>query len=154
MESDTRLANAFIFYSATLLFFAVGAITTLGLPWYRALLLPAWAPSEFTVAVIWCVLFLLAALSASAIWNHGTSRALSVLYAGNALLVLLWNYLFFGPHALGLALLVAIILALSLVVLIILAGRVSRRAAWLLAPYLAWLLFALALTHAIYRLNA
>jgi tryptophan-rich sensory protein len=39
-------------------------------------------------------------------------------------------------------------------VLIVFVGRHSRRAAWLLLPYLAWVSFAALLNGAVVRLNA
>jgi tryptophan-rich sensory protein len=150
---NSLLVRWFIYYAALVLFFAVGAITTLGLSWYHALALPAWAPSDLAVALIWCVLFLLAALSAVELYPSA-SRAVRALYAGNALLILLWNYLFFGLHALGPALLAAVAVGLSALALFAAAWPISRRAAWLLAPYLLWMLYAIALTHLIYRLNS
>jgi hypothetical protein len=36
MNSDTKLTRSFTGYVATLLFFGVGAITTLGIGWYSA----------------------------------------------------------------------------------------------------------------------
>lgn len=157
MDTDFRLANYFILYVATLLFFAVGAITTLGLGWYQALVLPAWTPSTTLVAVIWCALFALAALSAIKVWDkipRGAGiNALITLYAGNALLVLLWNYLFFGLHEIFPAFLAALLVSLSVLILVASASRISRAAAWLLAPYLAWALFASYLLYVVSSLN-
>jgi tryptophan-rich sensory protein len=42
---------------------------------------------------------------------------------------------------------------LSIVLLIVLLARGSRRAAWLLVPYLVWVSFASCLNWAIVRLN-
>jgi translocator protein len=43
---------------------------------------------------------------------------------------------------------------LSIVALVVFVGRHSRRAAWLLLPYLAWVSFAALLNGAVVRLNA
>jgi len=43
---------------------------------------------------------------------------------------------------------------LSIVVLIVVVGRVSRAAGWLLVPYLVWVGFAGILNLAVVRLNA
>lgn len=157
MRSDHRLADYAIVYVALLLFFAVGAITTLGLGWYGALTLPAWMPTSLTVAVVWCVLFLLTALSAIEVWDkvppgQGLSTMIK-LYPGNALLVLLWNYLFFGAHELLLALIAAVLVLASVLALIVSVRRVTPKGAWLLAPYLLWMLAAVYINYAVWSLN-
>ncbi len=64
-----------------------------------------------------------------------------------------WSILFFGLKSplLGLACIAA--LWLAIVVTIARFAPLSRVAAWLLAPYLAWVSFAAALNFEIYRLN-
>lgn len=68
MKDDTRLANYTIAYVATLLFFSVGGITTLGFDWYLALTLPVWMPPNIFVASVWGVLFFFTAWSACLAW--------------------------------------------------------------------------------------
>lgn len=157
MTHDTRLARYFIFYVATLLFFGVGAITTLGLDWYATLVLPSWTPPELFAATAWGVLFLGAALSMAAFWeaeaNHARLRLVSALYAGNAALVLLWNYLFFGIHLLEGALLAAVLVGVSALGIVLFVRKTSRTAAWFLTPYLAWMAFAVCFSYAVTVLN-
>lgn len=149
---DNRLAQWFIFYIAGLLFFTVGAITTLGLEWYRTLVVPSWTPSIPTIVVIWCVVFIFLALSAARVWVTA-SRATMGWYGANIILLLVWNYLFFGQHWIGLSLGAAVLVLLSVLALIFATWRRARLAAWLLVPYLAWMLFAIPLTHQIALLN-
>jgi translocator protein len=157
MTDPNRLANFAILYTALLLFLAVGAITTLGLEWYAGLTVPAWTPPQLLIAVIWCVLFLFAALSACRYWNRTpelAQRRLTLdLYMGNAFLVLLWNYLFFGTHALFPAAWAAAAVLIAAVLLVWRTSRVSGSAAWLLAPYVLWVTFATALTYVIATMN-
>ena len=47
-----------------------------------------------------------------------------------------------------------VLLWLSIVVLIVALAPISRRASWLLVPYLAWVTFAGVLNFAVVRLNA
>jgi len=155
---DHRLAYSFIFYVAALLFFGVGAITTLGLKWYAGLVKPLWTPPDLMVALIWILLFITTALSVSLFWSASLHRerkfALTLgLYAANSLLVLLWNYLFFGLNRLDLAWWSAIAVGASIVLLMLHLWRNHRAAALLLLPYLAWMVFALAFTHTLLVLN-
>jgi len=159
MNNETKLERSFIFYVATLLFFGVGAITTIGLDWYAALSLPWWTPPELFVAAVWFVLFLCTAFSASIFWEQSkkggaSSRSIVSLYVLNSFLVLLWSYLFFGVHELGLAFGAASAVGLSVVVLMIRLWAGFRNAALLLLPYLGWMLFALAYTYTVMVMNA
>lgn len=154
----SSLARPFIFYVATLLFFAVGGMTSIGMRWYATLATPSWTPPDLLVATIWCVLFLCSAFSVSLFWeareqNADAFKATLALYMGNALLVLLWNFLFFGVHELFAAFWVAIAVGGTVLALVLTLWNQVRAAALLLLPYLAWMLFALVLTYAVMTLN-
>ena len=157
MNNDHRLVNYFTVYVATLLFLCVGAITTLGLGWYETLVLPAWMPPTIVVAFVWGLLFVLTTLSASIVWNtaeHDTPLYIVVaLYMGNALFILLWNYLFFGLHALLAASVVALVVGLSVLGLMIRVWRISKKASLMLLPYLIWMILALGFCYLIWKLN-
>ena len=108
MNNDITVSRPFIFYVASLLFFGVGGITTLGLDWYAKLALPLWTPPELLVAGVWLVLFFCTAYSASFFFEQAKREKTPFtlvlsLYAVNTFLILLWNYLFFGVHELGFA---------------------------------------------------
>lgn len=157
--TNPHLTRSFIFYIATLLFLGVGAMTTPQLAWYSTLTLPSFAPAKLLIAVIWCVLFYLTAYSLSTFWttrdaSHGKSFGFIVkLYLLNTGLILLWNWLFFDMHLLGFAALAAIAVLLSIILLIICLWHLSKKAAILLTPYIAWIMFALYLNHIIAVLN-
>lgn len=150
--TENRLAEWFIFYISGLLFFTVGAITSLGLEWYSALTVPSWTPSTFVIVVIWCVVFIGMALSAAQVWKNGFHTRLG-WYGLNVVLLLLWNYVFFGAHLLSLSLGMATLVLLAVIGLVASNWRTARKAAWLLFPYLAWMLFALPLTYFIAMSN-
>jgi len=158
MNNETKLERSFIFYVATLLFFGVGAITTIGLDWYTTLQLPWWTPPELFVAFVWFVLFLCTAYSVSIFWEQSkkggaSPRSILSLYVANSFLVLLWNYLFFGVHELGFAFAAASAVGLSVAILMFRLWNRFRNAAVLLLPYLGWMLFALAYTYAVMQMN-
>lgn len=159
MNNETKLERSFIFYVATLLFFGVGAITTVGLDWYTTLSLPWWTPPELFVAAVWFVLFLCTAFSVSIFWEQSkkggaSSRTIVSLYVLNSFLVLLWSYLFFGVHELGLAFGAALAVGLSVAMLMLRLWKGFLSAALLLLPYLGWMLFALAYTYTVMVMNA
>lgn len=74
-------------------------------------------------------------------------------YFAQLVLNVLWPLLFFGLRAPGLAALDILLLWLAIIVAITQFRRVSVVAAWLLAPYLAWVTFASVLNITIWRIN-
>jgi tryptophan-rich sensory protein len=66
---------------------------------------------------------------------------------------MLWSALYFTLQRPDWALIEVAVLWLSIVALIIVCGRVSRLAGWLLVPYLLWVSFASVLNLAVVRLN-
>ncbi|MGZ8998736.1 MAG: tryptophan-rich sensory protein, partial [Allosphingosinicella sp.] len=61
--------------------------------------------------------------------------------------------IFFAMHRVGLALAVVLAMLLRAGVATLLFARIRVAAAWLMVPYVAWLIFAFLLTWQIYQLN-
>jgi translocator protein len=139
---------------------AVGSAATIPnlTPWYAELRKPRWTPPNSLFGPVWTSLYLMMSVAAWLVWKRrGTHRdeiqlALGCFFFQLALNAA-WSLLFFGFHSTGLAF--AEILALWLVIAITILSffKISRIAAFLLFPYLAWVSFAAALNGAIYRLN-
>ena len=66
----------------------------------------------------------------------------------------LWTPLFFGLHWTGVAFAEIVLLGLAIAATIAVFRPVNRTAAWLLAPYLAWVSFAAVLNFTLWRLNS
>jgi tryptophan-rich sensory protein len=146
----------------------LGALTTDLGSWYAQLKEPAWKPPDLLFGPAWTLIFACAAASGVMAWSarRATGRAVDdradrrerewmlVAFALNATLNVTWSLLFFRLHRPDWAFSEVIALWLSIVLLMVLAGRRSAAAAWLLAPYLAWVSFAALLNHAVVRLNA
>jgi benzodiazapine receptor len=133
-----------------------GAATEIG-PWYRGLQKPFFQPPDWLFGPAWTVIFALTALAALEAWNAAPTRAarerLLLLYALNGALNVLWSVLFFRLRHPDWALVEVVFLWLSILSLVIASGRQSRRAGWLLLPYLAWVSFAAVLNWAVVQLN-
>ena len=136
----------------------LGALSTDIGPWYYALHKPAWQPPDWLFGPAWTLIFALCALSAIFYWHDHADRddRMRVLaaFAANAFFNLFWSLLFFRLKRPDWALYEVGFLWLSILVLMLLQRRGSRRAAWLLAPYLAWVSFAAFLNWTIVKLNA
>jgi tryptophan-rich sensory protein len=136
---------------------AVGAtITDIG-PWYQGLRQPAWAPPTWLFGPAWTVIFGLCTISGATAWLSARSRpeaeSIIGLFALNGFLNLMWSFLFFRLHRPDYAALEVGILWSSIAALIVVMWRISRPAAILLVPYLAWVSFAAMLNRAIVELN-
>ena len=96
------------------------------------------------------------ALPAWLVWREGgwaRARGALGLFAAQLAFNALWSWLFFGWHRGALAF-ADIVLLLALIVATIAAfARIRRAAAWLLAPYLAWVSFATALCFSVWQRN-
>ena len=126
--------------------------------WYATLEKPWWTPPNWLFPVAWNILYALMALSLWRLWRRardhaeGARRAISLFLLQLALNAA-WSPVFFGLHAIrsGLAIMVALVFVL--IATILAAHRVDRPAAWLLAPYLGWIMYATSLNIGIALLN-
>ncbi len=134
-----------------------GALTRIG-PWYESLRKPAWQPPGWLFGPAWTTIGILTGWSAVSAWT-GTRdkdgrRTVIVLFAVNGGLNVLWSGLFFTLKRPDWALIEVVPLWLSIVALMRGVAPCSRRAIWLLSPYLVWVAFAAVLNLAVVRLNA
>lgn len=124
---------------------------------YGALVQPPLAPPPWVFPVAWTVLYLLMGIASVLVFRADApqaekKRALT-LYGVQLAVNFVWPLLFFRAGLYG-ASLVWLIFLLVLVLATIAAFRqVSRAAAWLLVPYVLWLLFAAYLNAAVWVLN-
>jgi translocator protein len=134
-----------------------GLMTDIG-PWYQSLAQPAWKPPDWLFGPAWTVIFALAACSGVIAWReapHQTSRKwMLALFALNGSLNVLWSLLFFRLRRPDWALMEVGLLWLSVLLLMWVLGQYSRRASYLLIPYLLWVAFAGTLNWTTARLNA
>ncbi len=123
---------------------------------YAELVRPTWAPPGWLFGPVWSVLYALMGISAWLVWRvrgfAGARNAL-LLFAAQLAANALWTWLFFVWHQGGLAWAEILLLWALIVMTIVAFWRVSRLAAALLLPYLAWVTFAGGLTLAMWRLN-
>lgn len=137
-----------------------GAASGLATPpgdWYASLAKPAWTPPGWLFGPVWTLLYAAMGVSAWLLWRRrsqpGARRALACFTAQLAL-NFAWSPVFFGLHRLGLAAVIIVTLLSMIVATVAASRRVSRVAALLLVPYVAWVAFASSLNIAIWLLNA
>jgi benzodiazapine receptor len=137
----------------------VGSLATMpAIPgWYKGLVKPAFNPPNGVFGPVWITLYLLMGIALFLVWRLGLGRVGVkkglVLFLVQLALNVLWSWVFFGGHRLGLGFLVIVLLWAFILLTIIAFHGLSRAAAWLLVPYLLWVTFASVLNFSIWRLN-
>lgn len=154
--TPTRSALILLGWLALVMLAALTGIATPPGEWYAGLTKPPFTPPNLAFPVAWTLLYLLMALAA---WRATLAAAPAMRWhtlwpfvaqlAANAL----WSPLFFGLHWMGAALAVLLLLWGLILLTLRRFAEVSRPAAWLLAPYLAWVSFAAYLNAATWWLN-
>lgn len=122
--------------------------------WYATLAKPVFTPPAAVFGPIWTMLYVLMAFAAWRAWRESSTGWLVIgVFAAQLALNALWSQLFFGWHRPDLALIEIGILWIAILLTIAVFRRADSLAAWLLAPYLAWVSFAAVLNAAILWLN-
>lgn len=141
-----------------LLCFAAASLGAVFMPgeWYAALRKPAWNPPGWIFGPVWSALYTIMAVAAWLVWQRGgfaAHRRPLGLFLTQLALNAAWTPLFFGLHLPGVAFAEILLLWLAIAWTLAAFWRVHRTAAWMLAPYLAWVSFAALLNFTLWRLN-
>ncbi|WP_208858099.1 TspO/MBR family protein [Halomonas aestuarii] len=137
----------------------LAALTGIATPpgdWYAGLAKPPLTPPDLAFPIAWTVLYALMAMAAwrATLAAHPAARWHTLWpFVAQLSVNALWSPLFFGLHWMGLALLDLLLLWGLIVLSLRRFAGVSRLAAWLLVPYLAWVSFAAYLNAATWWLN-
>ncbi len=121
--------------------------------WYLSLTRPLGTPPNWVVGLIWACVYSMAGLAGWLVWRRGIAVRPLRLWGWQLAANALWVPAFFGLHSPPLAFAACLVL-LGLVVLTIRAfAAVQPLAGWLMAPYLAWAVYAVYLTAGFWWLN-
>jgi translocator protein len=156
---DLKKANRRPLYAFLIVTLGVGAAGSLFTKpnistWYAALNHPAIAPPNWVFAPVWTTLYIVMAFAAWRVWKAtGLKSVEMAAFAMQLALNFFWSVVFFALHRIGAALVEIAVLDLAMLATALLFLRRDRLAGLLMLPYLAWTLFATALTHAFWILN-
>lgn len=125
--------------------------------WYLTLDKPDFNPPNWLFAPVWTVLYVLMGVAAGIVWTKGFHHTWvkTALYHFGFQLVLnaAWSIAFFGYQSP----LAALIIIIALIILVLITFKwfkvVSDTAAYLLIPYILWIIYAGVLNFEIWRLN-
>ena len=126
--------------------------------WYPALRKAAWNPPAWVFGPVWTMLYVLIAIAGWRVWialgdKSRISHPALCAYLVQLGLNLAWSVLFFGLRQPSWALVDIVFLAASIGLCIDRFRTIDRIAAWLLVPYMLWVLYASSLNAAIVVMN-
>lgn len=135
----------------------IGAFASRDAPtFYAELSKPSWAPPGWLFGPVWTTLYVMMAVSVWLVWRKAGwtgARTALLLFLAQLACNAVWSWCFFAWRRGALAFGDIIFLIALIVACVIAFARIDRIAAMLLAPYLAWVSFATALTLAVWRAN-
>lgn len=148
--------------------------------WYAELNKPSWTPAGEFIGAVWSALYLLMGISlflvwaknwqvkvnfsgwAAQTWNRFSQKLLDgdwqkqniiSIFSLQLILNVLWSFVFFELKSPALAFFTLLALWAAIFYTIINFWRVSKLAAYLLIPYIAWVTFAGGLNFIIWQMN-
>ncbi|HLC64063.1 MAG TPA: TspO/MBR family protein [Patescibacteria group bacterium] len=125
--------------------------------WYASLTRPSIAPPNWVFAPVWTTLFFLMGLAVYLVWLKGSDKKevklALITFDLQLLFNIFWSILFFGLQSPSWAFAEILVLLLLIALTIISFAKVSKAAAWLLAPYLVWVSLAVILNFQFWQLN-
>ena len=137
---------------------AIGLLSNSGYSnrWFAALTLPAITPPGWVFAVAWTILYIGLGLSLAMVLHARGARGRGfalLLFFVQLVANFAWSPLFFGAHQVTTALYLIIFILMVTVATVFAFAPIRKAAAWLLVPYMAWLLFAAILNFQIDQRN-
>jgi translocator protein len=124
--------------------------------WYTQLRRPEWTPPNWIFGPVWTGLYLMMAISAWLVWrgsSWASARFALILFAIQLVLNILWSIVFFGLRKVGPAFGEILLLWMMIIATAVAFYPLSLLAAWLLIPYIVWVVFASYLNFRIWQLN-
>ena len=125
--------------------------------WYPALVKPWFTPPDGVIPAVWTLLFTLMGVSLFLAWRAGLTlpqfRGAAYAFVAQFAVNILWSAAFFGLRSPLAGLMVIALLWIVILLNIYRFYPLSKEAALLLVPYLAWVSFAALLNYSILVLN-
>jgi translocator protein len=157
-ERRRRRRNAVLVTSAVVATVAAGSVgVNTDSRWFRSLEKPSWYPPDVAFPAVWTALYTAIAWSSTRALNRAPAPArgrVATTLGRNLLLNAGWTWAFFRRQRPGTAVGVAVALDASTLSLLRAVGRHDRPGGAALVPYLAWVVFATALTEEIWYRNS
>lgn len=125
---------------------AIGMLTAADVGnWYETLSQAPYNPPSWAFGVVWPILYAFIAIAGFRIWqrrDRPQMKALCALFAVQMIMNWSWSFIFFSLHLLWPAYLWISVMVVIVAILVILLWSRERISAYLLLPYLLWIVFA------------
>ncbi len=122
---------------------------------YSELNTPKLSPPSWIFSIVWPILYILMGIASYIVYEADSiykSKALTI-YASQLILNFIWSIVFFNLEKYWLSVAIIIVLNILIFLTIIYFYIVDKKAAFLLIPYMLWVLFATYLNVSIALLN-
>ena len=120
---------------------------------YKNVIKPPLSPPGVLFPIVWTILFILMGISIYRVTNNSDNKNLVILYYAQLIVNALWTPIFFGLNSYLFAFIWLLLLLILVVIMTIKFYNVDKTSAYLLIPYIIWLLFAGYLNLGVYLLN-
>ena len=125
--------------------------------WYASLEKPFFTPPGWLFGPVWITLYTLMGISLYLVWQKGFrkrgNKIALYVFAAQLALNAMWSVAFFGLRSTFYGLVTIVPLWIAIAATIILFYKISKKAGWLLVPYILWVSIATALNFYIWQLN-
>ncbi|KAG8302644.1 translocator protein-like [Homalodisca vitripennis] len=126
--------------------------------WYESLKKPDWKPPKIAFSIVWPALYSGMGYASYLVWKegggfHGAAQLPLAAYGTQLALNVAWSPIFFGKKSIKGGLITIGLLDAAVVATTYMFYQVTPTAAYIMLPYLAWLVYATALNHRVWRDN-
>ncbi|GED04020.1 TspO/MBR family protein [Bacillus atrophaeus] len=145
-----------VFILTYALFSAAGFLFPVDRDWYDALHKPEWTPSGSAIGIIWAILFALISLAAAiifAVYTFRQAKGFWIVLFINYILNQAFSYFQFSQKSMLAASIDCLLVAVTALIVIVIANKLNKAASYLLLPYFLWSAFATYLSFTIYSMN-
>ena len=121
--------------------------------WYINLNQAPWSPPGWVFGAAWTTIMICFSIYMAYLFKFFKDSKLLVLFGIQFVLNVIWNYIFFNQHLIGLGLIFIIILTIIVCTFLVSYNRKLKIKSLLVLPYFLWLLIATSLNTYIYLYN-
>lgn len=137
----------------------IGSVFTMpSIPtWYASLNKPSFSPPNWLFGPVWTLLYVMMGVAVALVLAKGLKKkgvTVAVeLFAIQLLLNVFWSFAFFGMRSPFFGFFVIVVLWVTILATTWEFWRISKKAAWLMVPYILWVSFASLLNLAVAVMN-
>ncbi len=113
--------------------------------WYMGLSKAPWTPPGWVFGTAWTTIMVCFSIYMALLYKKTNNTTVITLFSIQFVLNVIWNYIFFNQHYVGLGLTVILLLTFTVGAFIILFNKQMKLKTILILPYLIWLCIATSL---------